>query len=159
MRFGSIKLTRYNPVWLVIDPPSIYRESAACDVVCTGREKETHSTGHLHSGEEGGRCGGVGGKRREGGVGVRVGRGEREVWGVGGKRREGGVGVWVGRGRCGGVGGKREVWRCGWEEEGGVGVWVGRGRERGVEVGGKRERGRCGGVDRKRERERLGYKK
>ena len=134
MRFGSIKLTRYNPVWLVIDPPSIYRESAACDVVCTRREKETHSTGHLHSGEEGGRCGGVGGKRREGGVGVRVGRGEREVGG------------------------------CGWEErERGMGVWVGRERERGVEVGGKRERGRCGGVDRKRERERererLGYKK
>ena len=100
MRFGSIKLTRYNPVWLVIDPPSIYRESAARDVVCTWREKETHSTGHLHSGEERGRCGGVGGKRREGGVGV---------WGCGWEEE---------RGRCGGVGGKREGERSGggWEE-------------------------------------------
>ena len=45
-------LTWYNPVWFVIDPPSIHSDGAACDVVCTRREEETHGTRHLCGGGE-----------------------------------------------------------------------------------------------------------
>ena len=46
------ELTWYNPVWLVIEPPTIHSDGATCDVVRTRREEETHGTRYLCGGGE-----------------------------------------------------------------------------------------------------------